>query len=48
MTICEGVTVNDLRRDLRWLRRCLAVQLLMLAVILILNLVAAIAVVVSR
>ncbi len=40
--------VHDLRRDLRRLRRCLSVQSVMLAIILILNLVAPIAVVVSR
>jgi hypothetical protein len=43
-----GVTLDDLRRDLRRLRRCLSVQSVMLAVILILNLMAPIAVVVSR
>ncbi len=42
------IIVNDIRRDLRRLRRCIAVQSVMLAIVLTLNLIAPLAVILSR
>ncbi len=39
--------LNDLRRDLRGVRRCLAVQSVMLAIVLAVNLIAPLAVILS-